>query len=48
MDPLKVKAPPVKPVNEENRVSYDSILLIAMKRMDGIPMPDPSLAEVSQ
>ncbi|MFC2098683.1 M23 family metallopeptidase [Bacteroidota bacterium] len=40
VDPLKVKAPPVKPVHEENRVKYDSLLILTMKRLEGIPMPD--------
>ena len=48
VDPLKVEAPPVKPVNEENRAYYDSLLLITIKQMDEIPMPVSSLAEASQ
>ncbi len=42
IDPLKVKAPPVKPVKEENRPAYDSLLLLARKTLDAIPMPDSS------
>jgi murein DD-endopeptidase MepM/ murein hydrolase activator NlpD len=40
VDPLKVEAPPVKPVYEENRALYDSLLNLAMKRLDQIRMPD--------
>jgi murein DD-endopeptidase MepM/ murein hydrolase activator NlpD len=42
VDPLKVKAPPVKPVAEENRTVYDSLLQITVDRLAGIPMPDSS------
>mgnify|MGYP000682893861 CR=1 FL=1 len=40
VDPLKVEAPPVKPVYEENRIRYDSILNLAMEELRGIMMPD--------
>lgn len=42
VDPLKVKAPPVKPVAEENRLVYDSLLQITIDRLARIPMPDSS------
>lgn len=42
VDPLKVKAPPVEPVREENRHSYDSVLILVMDSLDRIPMPDSS------
>lgn len=42
VDPLKVKAPPVEPVKEENRIRYDSLLNIAMEQLQRIPMPDSS------
>lgn len=42
VDPLKVEAPPVEPVHEENRMAYDSILLLTMQRLDRIPLPDSS------
>ncbi len=40
VDPLKIEAPPVKPVNESSRPAYDSVLLLTMKLLDAIPMPD--------
>ncbi len=48
VNPLKVKAPPVKPVNEENRLAYDSLLLLTIKRLDNISMPSPSPSATSQ
>jgi murein DD-endopeptidase MepM/ murein hydrolase activator NlpD len=42
VDPLKVEAPPVEPVHEENLVAYDSLLALAMERLAGISMPDSS------
>ena len=55
VDPLKVKAPPVKPVKEENRIRYDSLLMLSTNRLNGIAMPDFSgtdslfsLSETSQ
>jgi murein DD-endopeptidase MepM/ murein hydrolase activator NlpD len=55
VDPLKVKAPPVKPVKDENRVAYDSVLLLTMERLNRISLPELSgtaqgstLAEASE
>ncbi len=42
VDPLKVKAPPVEPVKEEKRHAYDSLLMIAIERLDQIALPDSS------
>jgi len=42
VDPLKVKAPPVHPVHEDNLGVYDSLLHIAMEKLHGISMPDSS------
>jgi murein DD-endopeptidase MepM/ murein hydrolase activator NlpD len=42
VDPLKVEAPPVKPVKEANREAYDSLLILTVNRLNGIPMPDSS------
>jgi murein DD-endopeptidase MepM/ murein hydrolase activator NlpD len=39
VDPLKVEAPPVKPVKDENRPAYDSLLLLTMERLNDIVMP---------
>jgi murein DD-endopeptidase MepM/ murein hydrolase activator NlpD len=42
VDPLKVKAPPVKPVKDENRVAYDSVLLLTVARLNRISLPELS------
>jgi len=42
VNPLKVKAPPVKPVKDENRIRYDSLLILSINRLNGIAMPDSS------
>ena len=42
VDPLKVEAPPVKPVKEEYRQAYDSLLLLSMERLNRIAIPDSS------
>jgi murein DD-endopeptidase MepM/ murein hydrolase activator NlpD len=34
VDPLKVEAPPVEPVKEENRQAFDSIKTEVLKRLD--------------
>jgi murein DD-endopeptidase MepM/ murein hydrolase activator NlpD len=36
IDPLKIKAPPVEPVNEENLVGFDSVKTIVMSRLEQI------------
>jgi murein DD-endopeptidase MepM/ murein hydrolase activator NlpD len=46
VDPLKVEAPPVNPVSEENRMKYDSILNLAIKELQGIMMPDSAGAAI--
>ncbi len=40
VDPLKVKAPPVNPISDENRHAYDSILKISIEQLNKITMPD--------
>ena len=47
VDPLKIKAPPVEPVKEENRHAYDSLLILAMEQLDQIAMPDSSTSLAS-
>ena len=42
VDPLKVEAPPVKPVKDENRIRYDSVLMLSVDRLNDIAMPDSS------
>jgi len=42
VDPLKVKAPPVKPIKDENRIRYDSLLMLSINRLNGIAMSDSS------
>jgi len=36
IDPLKVEAPPVEPVKEENRAVFDSVKTVIMERLDRI------------
>jgi len=36
VDPLKVEAPPVEPIHEENRQLYDSVKAVIMQRLDQI------------
>lgn len=40
VDPLKVKAPPVKPVKDEYRLAYDSVLLLTVERLNRISLPE--------
>jgi murein DD-endopeptidase MepM/ murein hydrolase activator NlpD len=40
IDPLKVEAPPVEPVREENRIAYDSVRSIITSRLDRIQLAD--------
>jgi murein DD-endopeptidase MepM/ murein hydrolase activator NlpD len=42
VDPLKVEAPPVQPVSEENRPAYDSLLWLTMEKLNRIAPPDSS------
>jgi len=42
VDPLKVEAPPVEPVREENVARFDSIKIIVMGRLDIIRLNDSS------
>jgi murein DD-endopeptidase MepM/ murein hydrolase activator NlpD len=55
VDPLKVKAPPVEPVKQENLFAYDSIRVLTIRKLDHISFPDsviqaasPALAGVAQ
>ena len=55
VDPLKVEAPPVEPVKEENLLAYDSIRVLTIRKLDHIAFPDsirqaasPALAGVPQ
>ena len=41
VDPLKIDAPPVEPIKEENRQLYDSIKAVMMNRLDQILIPGP-------
>jgi murein DD-endopeptidase MepM/ murein hydrolase activator NlpD len=47
VDPLKVEAPPVEPVWEENSGAYDSVKALVMSRIAGIQLPDSVPAPVS-
>lgn len=47
VDPLKVKAPPVEPVKEENLMAYDSIRVRTIRKLDHIPFPDSVIQAVS-
>jgi murein DD-endopeptidase MepM/ murein hydrolase activator NlpD len=47
VDPLKVEAPPVEPVKEENLPLYDSVKAGVMARIHDIPLPDTSLTGIS-
>ena len=40
VDPLKVEAPPVEPVHEDNLTVYDSVKAAVMKRIAYIVLPD--------
>jgi murein DD-endopeptidase MepM/ murein hydrolase activator NlpD len=46
VDPLKVEAPPVEPVREENLDRYDSLLIMAMERLGNIPVPDSEILKL--
>lgn len=55
VDPLKVEAPPVEPVKQENLALYDSIRTLTIRVLDQITFPDsviraagPALAGVPQ
>jgi len=46
VDPLKVEAPPVEPISEENRNLYDSVKTIMMHRLDLIKIiPDSKIPD---
>jgi murein DD-endopeptidase MepM/ murein hydrolase activator NlpD len=40
VDPLKVEAPPVEPISEENRQRYDSVKAVMINRLDHIIITD--------
>lgn len=40
VDPLKVEAPPVEPIHEQNKESYDSALRATIEILSRIPMPE--------
>lgn len=42
VDPLKVEAPPVEPIRDENKQLYDSIKTVMMHRLDQIIIPETS------
>ncbi len=42
VDPLKVEAPPVEPIREENKIKFDSVRTIIMNRLDQIQLADTS------
>lgn len=42
VDPLKVEAPPVEPIHEENKLKFDSVRSLIMKRLDQIQLADTS------
>ncbi len=46
VDPLKVKAPPVEPVKQENLMAYDSLRFLTIRKLDHISFPD-SVAQVT-
>ncbi len=55
VDPLKVEAPPVEPVQKENLLAYDSIRVLTIRKLDLISPPDsliqaasPALARAPQ
>ena len=45
VDPLKVEAPPVEPVKEENLVRFDSVKAIIMNRLDEIVVKDTAAVD---
>jgi len=44
IDPLKVEAPPVEPVREENKLKFDSVRTVIMNLLDQIQLADTSRA----
>jgi murein DD-endopeptidase MepM/ murein hydrolase activator NlpD len=47
VDPLKVEAPPVEPVKQENLMIYDSIRVLTIRKLDHISFPDSVIQSVS-
>ncbi|MCK4749761.1 MAG: peptidoglycan DD-metalloendopeptidase family protein [Bacteroidales bacterium] len=47
VDPLKVEAPPVEPVHEDNISAYDSVKAGVIARIAGIALPDSSETGIS-
>lgn len=46
VDPLKVEAPPVEPISEENRLLYDSVKSEMIRRLDSIKIiPDSKILD---
>jgi murein DD-endopeptidase MepM/ murein hydrolase activator NlpD len=46
IDPLKIEAPPVEPISEENRQLYDSVKAVMMERLDQIKIiPDSKIPD---
>jgi murein DD-endopeptidase MepM/ murein hydrolase activator NlpD len=46
VDPLKVEAPPVEPVKQENLAAYDSIRALTIRSLDQMIFPDSALQAV--
>ncbi|KPL12022.1 MAG: hypothetical protein AMS26_19005 [Bacteroides sp. SM23_62] len=47
VDPLKVEAPPVEPVRQENLIAYDSIRMLTIRALDQISFPDSMIQAAS-
>jgi len=47
VDPLKVEAPPVEPVKEENMVRFDSVKTLVMSYLGQIQIEDSTLTDTS-
>jgi murein DD-endopeptidase MepM/ murein hydrolase activator NlpD len=47
VDPLKVEAPPVEPVKQENLLAYDSIRVLTIRKLDHISLADSVIQAAS-
>ena len=45
IDPLKVEAPPVEPIFEENRAAFDSVKTIYLEKLNKIKVPHQELSQ---
>jgi murein DD-endopeptidase MepM/ murein hydrolase activator NlpD len=47
VDPLRVEAPPVEPVKQQNLAAYDSIRTLTIRALDQITFPDSVIQAVN-